>query len=187
VARADAVHRAWGEAIFELARAAGKIETFEAQLAGIAKLYEEHPALRTLAATPRVRVEVKQKFFEKAFKGQVEPLLHNMLQLAAAKRRLAELPGIARAFTKVADRHQGRARVRVTSAVALDDAARDQIARAVGDRLGKKAILEERVLPEILGGLIIEHGDLRVDGSLARRLSQYLRVAREKVRAPEAS
>lgn len=180
MASREAVHRAWAEALFELAEQAGQLEEFEAELEAIAELFGELPELKIFATTPRIRVEQKQELVKTVFEGKVAPLVFNSLMLMASRRRLAEVPGVASAFTAMVDKAKGRERVRVISAIELEDSSREAISKAVGDRLSKTIILDERVDPSLVGGLIIEYGDTRIDGSIRRRLRTFLRAAKDR-------
>jgi F-type H+-transporting ATPase subunit delta len=184
MAISEAIHRAWAEALFDLALAAHQVEQVEAELAAIAQLLEQEPLLRVFVTTPKIRVEQKQALLERVFNDRVRPLLARALQVMALKRRLDALPGISRVFATLVDRNLGRQRVAVRTVVELTTETRSQLQSALEQRLGKSVILEEQVDPEIIGGLVFTYGDVRVDGSIRRRLARFLNDVKNKVRAP---
>ncbi len=47
--------------------------------------------------------------------------------------------------------------------------------------MGKTAIISEEVKPEILGGMVIYVGDVRVDGSVASRIATMRRRLGDRI------
>lgn len=186
MASAAATHRAWAEAIFELARdtSSDELERVEGELAAFAKLLTDEPQIMSVFKSPKVAVEVKQELVKKAVDGRFSKLLVNALLVMAQKRRLAELPGVAGAFQALVDAHVGRQRVVVSTAVEMDDETRSQVKGAIAEQIAKQVILEEKVDPALIGGLVFTYGDTRVDGSVRRRLQLFRNKLRGKVRAP---
>lgn len=186
MATAAAIHRAWADAIFELARdtSSDELERVESELALFAELLTDEPQVMSVFKSPKVGVEVKQELIKKAVDGRFSKLLVNTLLVMAEKRRLAEVPGVANAFQALVDAHVGRERVQVSTAVEMDDDTRAQVKDSIAEQLGKQVILEEKVDPTLIGGLVFTYGDTRVDGSVRRRLQSFRSKLRGKVRAP---
>ena len=67
----------------------------------------------------------------------------------------------------------GIAEVWVTSAVALNDAQREKLKTVLGRRLAKTIELHESVDAALLGGMIVQYGDTRMDNSLRTRMQQF--------------
>jgi F-type H+-transporting ATPase subunit b len=64
----------------------------------------------------------------------------------------------------------GGQQAEVTSALPLTDAEQETIRCAIIEKLGKSALVQFRVDPAILGGLVMRIGDRVVDGSVLGRL-----------------
>lgn len=94
----------------------------------------------------------------------------NLFRLLRRKNRLDLGPSIASFFRELLDEERGVARAQVTTAVAMDDARREQIARRLAEGTGKQVEVEARVDPSILGGLVVRIGDQMLDGSTRTRL-----------------
>jgi hypothetical protein len=80
-------------------------------------------------------------------------------------------PRLAQEFERLYDGYRGQAKAQVTSALPLDDVERSEVAQALQHVTGKRIILEERVDPSILGGVMARVGDTLIDGSVRRRLA----------------
>ncbi len=96
----------------------------------------------------------------------------NFVRTLAENRRLAFLPEISAQFEALKDEAEGQADVIVTSATALDEAQRRQLAAALEKRLKRKVRLHSEIDPSLIGGAILRSGDLVIDGSLSSRLAR---------------
>jgi F-type H+-transporting ATPase subunit delta len=81
------------------------------------------------------------------------------------------------AYREEYEKLEGRVDVRVTTAVPLSDALRQQLGVAASKATGKEAQLVEMVDQSILGGMILRIGDRKIDTSIAkeiRKLSEQM-------------
>ena len=81
------------------------------------------------------------------------------------------LRGIQVSASAIRDEQLGRIRVVVTSAYALTGDQQKTIAAKLGQTLGKEVVLEEKVDPSLLGGILIRVGDQVFDGSVLGKMS----------------
>ena len=107
-------------------------------------------------------------------------LTGNFLQVVAANRRLFVLPGMIRSFRQMAAAHRGEVEAEVTSAHALTDEQRRELAETLGRYAGKTVTMRESVDPSILGGLIVKIGSRQIDTSLRTKLNS-LKLALKEV------
>ncbi|MEO6078920.1 MAG: F0F1 ATP synthase subunit delta [Steroidobacteraceae bacterium] len=96
----------------------------------------------------------------------------NFLRMLADNRRLRILPDIARLFQAMKDDAEGTVDVTVTSAAAMQDAEREQIAAALAKRFGRKVRVHTEVDPSLIGGAVLRAGDMVIDGSIKSRLER---------------
>jgi len=80
------------------------------------------------------------------------------------------MPNIARELNQLVLNHKNEAKAEVTTATQLDKTTQSQVQRALERMTGKKIMLETRVQPNILGGVVARVGDQVIDGSVERRL-----------------
>ena len=88
----------------------------------------------------------------------------------------AYLPEISTLFDGLKDEAEGVIDVTVTSAAPLDEAERCKLSAALKRRLKREVRLHCAVDPTLIGGAVLQAGDLVIDGSLRTRLD---RMARE--------
>lgn len=180
----NALHRTWAEALYDVAEAQKKVAEFEEQLTGIEQLMAENPEFRIFVTTPDVKQEDKLALIQKVFEGKIEPMVLNFLLVAVMKGRLGELDGIHQAYIDILDSGKGRQRVKVTSAVDLPEAQVKSLTQVLEKKLGKTVVLEPEVDSTIIGGLVIQYGDTRVDGSIRRQIAAFRKDIKERVKAP---
>jgi len=96
----------------------------------------------------------------------------NLVRTLAENHRLGYLPEIASRFDELKDAAFGVADVTVTSAAALDKAEQDKLAAALAKKLDRKVRLHCAVDKDLIGGAVLQAGDLVIDGSLRTRLQR---------------
>ena len=82
---------------------------------------------------------------------------------------------IADEYSALVDQAAGRVRAAATAAVELTEREKESLARNLADRLAREVMLETRVDPAILGGLVVRIGDRVIDASVATRLQRLRR------------
>ena len=113
---------------------------------------------------------MKKDLVTRVFGPKVSDFTLNFLKVVIDRRRQANLRQIIRAFIDGYHQRMGELVVKVQSAVPLGDAQRGRLTSALKSKFEKEVVLEERVSPRILGGLVLQVGDTRIDGSLRSRL-----------------
>src|SRR5690606_9519279 len=101
----------------------------------------------------------------------IDPMTARFLGVLAANGRLAELGATIRAFRRMAADHRGETTAEVTSAHPLDDEQVARLKASLKARLGRDIIIDSRVDPAILGGIIIRHGSQMIDASIRTKLN----------------
>lgn len=130
-------------------------------------------------ASPVVSIPEKQKVFVEGLKGQNIPEeVTSLVGLLVEKKRLSLLPEIVAAYQDYSDELNQVARGTVESTTSLGPEARARIEELISKVTKKKAILEYKNSPELIGGLIARVGGYTFDDSLDTQLtllSEYLK------------
>ena len=162
--------RIYAEAM--LAAAAGGEQAFVDDLDALVGLLDRDPAFEAVLANPLINAAGKRALIDKALRGQLGDTLVDGLQVMRKKGRLGLVRELARAVHEIWLARQGKVEVRVTSAVPLSPALREDLVRAAAQRIGKQPVLVERVDPKLLGGLVVRARDGKFDSSVARTLAR---------------
>ena len=173
--RDESVARNYAEALFDLALRHEEIEAYGEGIQIVARLIDENPSFRLFLETPRIDAADKKDVMRKAFGEALPANVMNFVLVTIDKRRQRLLGEIAEQYGALVDEHMNRAWVTVTVARQIDEQTTEQIAGKLSALLGKTALPDVRVKPEILGGVIVRAGDTIYDGSLRRRLDRMRR------------
>ena len=108
------------------------------------------------------------------------PLFANFLRVLAKHGRLDLLQGIRRQSEIELERRAGKRRVGVSSATELSAELLASIKSSLATSLGCDPILETRIDPSLIGGVVIRVGDTVYDGSLKTQVKQLRVRLRER-------
>lgn len=169
-ARDEAIANVYATALLDLAFEKGVHAEILAELKGFDQVLEREPQFSAFLSTPNIRREVKKDIVTRVFGPKVSDFTLNFLKVVIDKRRQNALRDIIRAFIGGYHQRMGELVVKVQSAVPLAEGQRERLSRALKGKFQKEVVLEERVSPRILGGLVLQVGDTRIDGSLRSRL-----------------
>lgn len=170
--KAIALARIYANAILQLAESQKEADALREELLDLGKYLQGHPEIAEFFASPTVDADERRQFIDKALRGRVSELLADTLQVINRKDRLGLVPEIIEQFRQAHADLRGFVDVHVRSAVPLDDTQRAEIRKAAKHYAGKEPELVEAVDPDMLGGLIMQIGDVKFDGSVATRLRQ---------------
>ncbi len=144
-------------------------EVHEELQALVGDVFRREPQLEAFLsshAIGRDRTQVLQRTFD----GRSTEVLDNFLHVLNAHDRLDTLRAVAAAYRELHDSRAGRLRVQVSSAAPLLDDQIDRLRNELREEFKKEPILETRVDPDLLGGLIVRVGDWLYDASIRTRL-----------------
>ncbi|MGE5663679.1 MAG: ATP synthase F1 subunit delta [Deltaproteobacteria bacterium] len=99
------------------------------------------------------------------------PVTRNFLLLLVDKRRMNVLPRIVEELRRLIEQLEGIERVEVVVPMPLSSTQRDLLKVVIERQTGKKAELEEKVDPAVLGGMVVKIGDTVYDGSVRTQIS----------------
>lgn len=165
------VANVYAEALIELAYEKGTPAEILADLKEVGRALKADPRALVFLVAPHIRRDAKKQVIDHAFGGKVSDIVTNFLKVLVDKGRQDLLPMLIERFEGLYHDRQGETVVSVKAAVALEDRERDKLKQSLKRRLKREIILEERVDPALLGGLVIRVGDTVVDGSLRHRLA----------------
>ncbi|MFN8633460.1 MAG: F0F1 ATP synthase subunit delta [Chloroflexota bacterium] len=164
----------FAEAAFAVARDSNRLDAWLDALEQASSLYDNHAA--QLFLTSPVEPAAKKRAVLEALLPNVSAEVQRFLAILAHRDRLELVPEIAVVFRRLVNEYRNVAVATVTTAVPIDERQRSQIAAKLGQRLGKTIVVETRVDPSILGGVVAQVGDNVIDGSVRGRLDRLRRT-----------
>ena len=170
----SAVHRTYAQALFDAAKENGRLEPVHEELTDFAAAVADVEELRAVLRNPQVEPRQKARILEQLL-GEAEEILRNFLMLAAEKGRIADVDEIAREFDRLMAREERRLDVELTTAYELSDEDAQEIVQQIEAASGRKVDATRSVDPDLIGGLVLQAGSLRVDASVRGRLERLRR------------
>lgn len=172
MARAAAGRR-YAKALFSLAREESRIAEVREEIGRLGKLLTESIELRGVLFQPlHPAAERRAVLAAVAERLGASRLLKHFLSFLLDQRRLVDWDEIEAEYGRLADSAAGLTHARVRSATPLSEAQRERLQRALEQKSGGRVQLEVEVDPTLVGGVVVQVGDLVYDGSLRTQLRQ---------------
>jgi F-type H+-transporting ATPase subunit delta len=160
--------RPYARAAFAIARDAGRLKDWS-QALGFAARVAADPRVAGLLGHPKL--DDADAVALLAPEG-ADAEFGRFLAMLADNRRLHVLPEIAGLYEEQRLDAEKVVKATVTSAAALPDAEVETIRAALRRRFGREVEVETAVDAALIGGAVIDAGDVVIDGSLRGKLSR---------------
>jgi ATP synthase F1 delta subunit len=167
----EEIARVYATALFEAAKDRGKLDAIRDQLAQFVDALHENRDMQLFLFSPYFSSAEKIDGLEKAV-TDAEPELINFLDLLLEKGRMPVIFRIQSQYNALWDKENKRLGVVVTSAVELDPEIAKRIGSEIEEQTGNTVELSTRVDPDILGGLVLQVGNMVLDTSIRNRLEK---------------
>lgn len=166
----DVAH-VYAEALFEAGKDKGNLDALQSQLGQFADTVAQNRDLQVFLFSPYLSSADKVDGLRRAISG-AEPELLNFLELLVEKTRMPEIFRIRRQLDELWKEENKLLDVTVTSAVELDPAVVGEIGTAVERQTGERVDLSSKVDNAILGGIVLQVGNMVLDASIRSRLEK---------------
>jgi F-type H+-transporting ATPase subunit delta len=167
---AQRIARVYARGLLGAAESAGQLdEVVEAVDSLVHDVLEPHPGLERVLTSALISAEDKEKTLERVFGQRTSPTVISFLKVLGRHGRLDLLRDVRRELRDLHNRRRNRVEVEVRVARELSDATRDELRRTLSARFGAEPILNVKVDPSLIAGVVIRIGDTVYDASVATR------------------
>jgi F-type H+-transporting ATPase subunit delta len=171
--RQSRLARVYAEALLAAAlktKEADGAEDVGAELLSFVRAVDTRPEVAAFLESPAVGKKVKGAALTHAL-GGASALLRGLIGVLVQNNRLHLLRAVTAAYLQLLDARAGRVPVKVTAAVALSDEQKAALVASLRPLLNnQEPILNVRVDPDLLGGLVVQVGDSVIDTSVRSRI-----------------
>jgi ATP synthase F1 delta subunit len=161
----------YADALFEVADEHGVVDEVREQLGQFADELDRNRDLQVFLFSPYFSSQEKKDGIRKIVEDADERFL-NFLELLAERHRMPAIFRIRRAYDALWREKNKLLPVTVTSAIELDQGLVDGLGKRIEEQTGKKVELTSKVDPDVLGGLVLQVGNMVLDASIRNRLEQ---------------
>lgn len=171
-----AVEKNYSLALFEAVVEEGKenseknLEEARKQLSAVNEIADSCEGFRKLMDSPAVSLEEKLGVLKEAFGGKLSHCLYNFLCVVTEEKRWDYFGKITSAFSDLCNERLGIAEITVTTAFPLTEQQREKIKKKMAEVTHKKIEMTEKTDSSLVGGIVVDYGDTRMDGSVKTRL-----------------
>jgi len=164
----------YGRALFDVAlKEKTDLDRTGDDLAAFSDLIDNQPALKKVLLNPAVPVPRKRAaVVELAQRAGVLPIVAKLLALLAERDRLIVLPDLVASYRERLFNYRGIVRAEVTTATPLESSKTTVIEQQLARATGRTVLLQTRVDPAIIGGLVAKVGSTVYDASVTGQLER---------------
>ena len=170
----------YGQALFDLATELGCTAELLDDMRAIKSAIADEPQILEILGSPAVTAQDKRDFVKEAF-GDTQEILLNTLYLLCDMGEMKAFPQVLQAYSDRYDDANNICRVRLVSAVEMSDEQCGRLLVQLERSTGMSVVLEKTVDPDIIGGLVLDFPDRRIDTSLKTRLRAMQEVLTETI------
>lgn len=170
----EEIARVYSGALFESAKDSGRLDAIREQLGEFTDVLSENREMQTFFFSPYFSSAEKQEGLEKAVSG-AEEQFRNFLALLNEKHRMPAIFRIRRQFDQLWSEENKRLEVTVTSAIELDPQIAERIGAEIERQTNRTVELSSKVDPDVIGGLVVQVGNMVLDASVRNRLEKLRR------------
>lgn len=167
----EEIARTYAQALFEAAQGAGKIDAVRDQLAEFTRAIDDSKDLSVFLFSPYFSGDEKRDGLRRIV-DSAEPEFLNFLELLAEKHRLPAIFRIRDSYEDLWAKENKLLPVTVTSATALAQETVEKIGASIEQQTGQKVELSSRVDAGIIGGIVLQVGNMVLDASIFNRLER---------------
>ena len=178
----------YAAAVFETVTVA-ELEEIEDQLFRFARTVEANRRLRSALGDRDLPVHVRQQVIAQLLGSQVLAATLRLAAYAVRGGRARDIVSTLDALVEDAARARGWRVARVQAAHQVDEPQRQSLSQALAQLTGNPVDLQVTIDPALLGGVVVQVGDLLVDSSTRHRLDElkeHLLVSEAAYQTPQA-
>jgi F-type H+-transporting ATPase subunit delta len=163
--------RVYAEALLEAAKEKSRVDVVRREFDEFATALEESDELRRFLANPQVESRTKRAALDDLL-GKGDELFLNFLRLLAEKDRIGEIPQVYEEWMRLLAREERVLELELTTAIELSDQEAERVIKQIEEASGRRVVATRTVDPDLIGGLVVQAGSIRLDSSVRGRLAQ---------------
>jgi F-type H+-transporting ATPase subunit delta len=173
---AEQIARVYAKAFIGVAARSPHAATLVEEVSSlVAEILNRFPLFDETLRSARVSHEQKMRLLDRVFGNRVSTEVLNFLKVLSKHGRLDLLRPIARQLKKLHAERSGLTEVEVRVALPLDEGVRREIEESLRKNLHTQPVMQVRVDPALIAGMVIRVGDRVYDSSIHTQLEHARR------------
>lgn len=170
------IAKEYGTALFSLAFENESTEEFSKSLREITSILKENDEYIELLSSPNIPISKRLSLLDEVFGETCPEYVLSFLKLICEKGRIAVVFDAIEEFEELLAASKRVLNVRVTSAIELSSLQKEGLQKALEKNYRCSVNIDYSIDASILGGIVVESEDKRLDGSVLNRLQQVKEV-----------
>jgi F-type H+-transporting ATPase subunit delta len=167
----EEIAEVYSRSLFEVAKERGVLDRVHEELGQFAGALDGSRDLQVFFFSPYFSSQEKKDGIG-ALVDDADENFVRFLELLAERHRMPAIFRIRREFDRLWRRENRLLPVSVTSAVELDSELVEGIGKRIEEQTGQRVELSSEVDPDVLGGLVLQVGNMVLDASVRNRLER---------------
>lgn len=161
------------KSLIELGQEAKRYKEIGNELRDISAVFAGNPELKRFALNPMHKLEDRHGLIGRvAAAVGVSDVVKQFLAILTETRGIGIIEEICTAYSKMEDELAGRIKVKIESAVDLNEGRINEIKRKLNETIKKEITLTVEKNPALIGGLVFRIGNTILDGSIKTQLER---------------
>jgi len=165
--------RRYGSVLYDLAWEKKSEDAILQDMETLTKLVISNKELNQVFRNPLITSEETQNIVkELAHSLKLNKLTRTFLCILATQKRLAEIKGIYAAYKYELNKIRSEMTATVSSPHKLTNSHLKRLSKILKKKTGHTVEIEEKVVPSLLGGLVVRMGSYMIDASVQTKLNK---------------
>ncbi len=160
----------YAKALFDLSVEQNLIEECFADMKFAIEICEQSKDFVMMLASPIIHEKKKISIVKQVFEEKIQPISLNFISLIIKKRREINLKDIAQAYIELYKEYKNIKTLKLYTPVPVDDEIRTKIIQIATEQTQANIELEEYIDESLIGGFVLNLGDVLFDNSLANKI-----------------
>lgn len=160
------------KALIQAALSAENVPKIVADVKAVSRMFSEEPSMLAALREPAVPLNDRTRALRSGLDKNVHPFAANAFLSLQFADALDEHVSFSETVVAYAREHASHHELEIMSAVPLKPEERKKLEQALAKRYQGTRTIEERVEPELLGGLIVKTGAEVIDASVKGKINR---------------
>ncbi|TSA25736.1 MAG: ATP synthase F1 subunit delta [Bacteroidetes bacterium] len=173
--RISLVSERYAKALFDLAVERKVLDAIAADAKELAAVCQENRLFVLVLKSPVIGEKKKERILRDLFENRFNKMTMQFLLILVRKGREAYIPEIARNVIALYREYKQILTVYLTTAIPTTEAIRNRVSTIMKDYTNWQIELVEKIDPGIIGGFILNWGDMQYDASIRYQIERLRR------------
>jgi len=165
------IAKRYAKALFDVGEKEGKYRKYLDELGSLLEAVEAEPRLKSTLMLPLLEMAKRRELLSDVVRIlDISPPVAGTLQMLLEKNRVGYVPLVKEMYGDLVDEKEGRIKGALYTAYPVSGDVKARIEEALSGRLQKKVELAVTEDKNLIGGIKVVVGGLRIDGSVRRQL-----------------